>query len=262
MKTFFKFTLICSLLVIHYSLLLAQDSLEVQSYIAKLNHGQVDEVRKALPELITNYQNDPGVIYIQARLASNGIEALKLYQSIVTNFPQSEWADDALFHEYQYYYSLGLYRTAEAKLQQLKHEHPRSPYASTQMGTNILSGREQISRDMKKEMPKGSERVSPKPNKRVDVGASSLIKIQKPKVEKQRDRYTLQVGAYSTSDNADKQKDFFEKRGFAAEISNKVRNGKSFYVVWVGAYRTSDEATRAKKSVKSKYKIESMVIER
>ena len=58
----------------------------------------------------------------------NGTEAMKDYQSIVDNFPKSEWADDALYAIYQYYYSLGLYKTADLKFQQLKKEYPASPY--------------------------------------------------------------------------------------------------------------------------------------
>ena len=225
-----------------------------------LNRGQIDEVRKALPDMMTKNQNDPGVTYIQARLASNGIEALKLYQSIVTNFPQCEWADDALFHEYQYYYSLGLYRTADAKLKQLKNEYPHSPFASTQMGANVQVQKEQTSRDTKREMPKGSERVISIPNKKEETFSNSSSK-QKQK-QQAASKFTLQVGAYSTPENAEKQKSFFEKKGYTSEISNKVRDGKSFYVVWVGNYRNADDAKKARKTVKGKYKIDSMVIER
>ena len=238
------------LFIANYSLLFGQDSTEVKSYVAKLNKGEIEEVRKALPDLITKYQNNPGVIYLQARLASNGIEALKLYQSIVTNFPQSEWADDALYHEYQYYYVLGLYRTAEAKLQQLKREYPRSPFASTRLGTNVPPLHEQIVRNNTREMPKGSERPALRTPPREET------KSQK------QEKFALQVGAFSTAANAEKQKSFFENKGFKAEITNVVQDGKSYYKVWIGSYRTAEEAKKASKSVKSKYKIESMVVER
>jgi thioredoxin-like negative regulator of GroEL len=88
---------------------------EVRSYVEKLDRGQSAEVRQILSDLSTRYQNNPGVTFLQARLTTNAIEAVKLYQSIVDNFPKSEWSDDALYRIYQYYYSMGLYKTAAAQ---------------------------------------------------------------------------------------------------------------------------------------------------
>src|SRR5262245_5448003 len=70
---------------------------EVKSYIKSLDQGHAEEVRKALPDLITKYQNTPELLYLQGRLASDGIEAVKFYQSVVDNFPKSEYADNALY---------------------------------------------------------------------------------------------------------------------------------------------------------------------
>lgn len=95
-----------------------------------IENGQAEAVRAELPSLITNYQNNPGVMYLQAVLTADGSEAATLYQNIVDNFPKSEWADDALYKLYEYYYSMGLYKTADQKLQQLKEQYPFSAYAS------------------------------------------------------------------------------------------------------------------------------------
>ena len=258
---FFRlFILAVVFLIAQCSLLHAQDSTEVRTYIEKLDRGQTDEVRKALPGLITKYQNDPGVFYLQARLTSNGIEALKLYQTIVTNFPKSEWADDALFHEYQYYYTLELYKTAEAKLLQLKKEYPHSRYASTEMGGHASPMTDRVSRSNNRELPKGSERSAPKTDKRTEK--KSTVPNQPKKEPVSQGRYALQVGAFTTSANAEKQKSFFESRGYSAEVTNKVRNGKSYFVVWVGSYRTPDEAKKTSKVFNSKYKVSSIIVER
>ena len=73
-----------------------------------------------LPALLSKYPNHPGVLYLQGLLTKEGAEAVRIYQSIVDNFPKSEWADDAVYKTYQFYYSLGLFRTAELKMNQLK----------------------------------------------------------------------------------------------------------------------------------------------
>ena len=103
---------------------------DIRRRLEMIEKGQAEAVRAELPSLMTNYQNNPGVIYLQAVLTTDGTEAAKLYQSIVDNFPQSEWADDALYRLYQYYYSIGLYKTSEQKLAQLREEYPFSAYAT------------------------------------------------------------------------------------------------------------------------------------
>ncbi len=62
-----------------------------------IEKGEADVVRAELPTLMTNFQNHPGVLYLQGVLTTDGSEAAKIYQSIVDNFPRSEWADDALY---------------------------------------------------------------------------------------------------------------------------------------------------------------------
>ena len=244
----------------HRSSLYAQTTdNEIKLYVDKLNKGQTDDVKKALPDLAAKYQSDPGVIYLQGRVASNGIEAVKLYQTVVTNFPKSEWADEALYRIYQYYYAMGLYKTAEAKLRQLKREYPNSPYASVTSAEKFPAQNERKDQTGSKEpadtLVSREERQAP-----VKSAAPPPKAVPTP-VEKQG-RYTLQVGAFTTAANAEKQKSFFEKLGYQAEMTNKVRSGRSLFLVWVGSFRTPDEAKAFARRVRSKYNIDSMVVER
>ncbi len=260
-----------SMLIAHGSPLPPQDTalvaqssdIEVKSYIDKLEKGQTEEVKKALPDLAAKYQNHPGVIYLQARLASNGIESEKLYQSVVTNFPKSEWADESLYRVYQYYYSVGLYRTAEAKLRQLKRDYPDSPYASATPGEKLSSRKESGSHVVEQQPPvdtsaTNEDRESPA----VETKPASTISPPSPSIAEKKGKYTLQVGAFTTAANARKQKSFFENLGYSAEITNKMRGGKSLFVVLVGSFDTANDAKTVARRVKSKYKISPMVVER
>lgn len=74
--------------------------------------------------------------------------------------------------------------------------------------------------------------------------------------------YTLQTGAFSTSENARRQKEWFEDRGYAAEITNRVRGGRSLYLVWVGSFRTPDEARKVLAEIQSRFNITPIVVER
>jgi len=250
------------------------DTAQIRDLVAKLEKGDTDAVKAALPDLIARYQNDPGVIYLQARVATDGIEAAKFYQSILDNFPTSEWADDALYHLYQYYYAMGLYKTADLKLQQLRKEYPQSEFltdrGSTPVGTaagdNVgkpaavdtsraaASGAPPAPEDT--QATRGVTPPAPVPPggdapARTDPGtpASSLP-------------YTLQTGAFSTSENAQKQKVFFEDRGYSVEVTNRVRGGRSLHLVWVGSFASADEARVTLREIQSKYNITPIVVER
>jgi cell division septation protein DedD len=241
------------------------DEPNIQRRLELIEKGEGESVKAELPALMTTYQNNPGVIYLQAVLTSDGNEASKLYQNIVDNFPRNEWADDALFRLYQYYYSIGLYKTAEQKLAQLKAEYPFSAYAS--------------------EEPLGAEQKPPvaqrpiaveKPVEQPPTVAGQTLPIEeKPAVEEKPVQvkprggvqkfatgFTVQVGAFSTIQNAEELKKRFEREGYAANIFSMVSGGKKLHKVWVGEFKTFGEARQFGVEVKKKFNLESMVVSR
>ena len=248
---FLLFLVLLLLFIVPGSQLRAQTNTEVQQAIARLDSGDVSAVRQQLPTLITKYQNDAGVVYLQGRLATNGNEAKQYYQSIVSNFPKSEWADEALYHLYQYHYAMGLYKTANAELQQLAKDYPNSPYVKS----IPLAGVPKVDKPLTNTTPKI-------PQSTVDTSHTKHSSQSKPTLPVSQEKYTLQVGAFSTSANAENLKSSFEQKGYRVEIANKVQNGKSLYKVWVGSYKTREEAEKAAKDMKSKFRLSSMVIER
>ncbi len=197
---------------------------DIRRRLEMIEKGQAEAVRAELPSLMTNYQNNPGVMYLQAVLTADGAEAAKLYQNIVDNFPKCEWGDDALYKLYQYYYSIGLYKTADQKLTQLKEEYPFSAYAAKKI------------RQWKKAR---SER-------KTDNGEP------KRKRAKVCNKLTVEVGEFSTLQNAGELKAKFEKEGYQSNIFTIVSNGKKLYKVWVGEFQTYKDATKFTAEIKSK----------
>ncbi len=214
----------------------AQKASDVGSYVYMVEHGQIEKVRDLLPGLVEQYPSDPGVLYLQAILNTDGSAAVKMYQSIVDNYPKSEWADDALFKVYQFYYSLGLYRTAELKLAQLKKEYPSSRYLSQSAEVET------------EQLPEEETPLSP-------------VETPVPNQEGEG-QFTLQVGAFSTQVNAEKQKLFFEDLNMPVEVINRVKDGRSLYIVLVGRFKTADDARAQGAEIKKNYNMESMVVTR
>ncbi len=206
---------------------------DLQKRLEQIEQGQVEQVKAELPTLLANYQNNPGVMYLQGVLTTDGSEASKIFQSIVDNFPKSEWADDALYKLYQYYYSVGLYKTADQKMAQLKKDYPFSAYAVEQTSAP------------KEDTNEGAAVVKPK---------SSIPKFSTS--------FTVQVGAFSSIQKAEELKSSFEAKGYSSNIFTMVTNGKKLHKVWVGEFQSQEEARRFSGEIKKKFGLESIVVGR
>ncbi len=244
---------------------------DIRALVARVNAGSADEVREQLPSLLSEHPNDPGVLYLQALLTREGADAVRTYQSIVDNFPKSEWADDALFKVYQFYYALGLYRTADMKMAQLKSAYPSSPFTEAQPQAQSDAPEPATVKpdDVKPavtnpDMPKAG--LPPPPDQVRPVQPKTEPAVQDPSPAGTDTaipvRFSLQVGAYTVHANAVTEKNRYEGLGYTAEMISKVRDTKSLFIVMVGSYGTYDEAKAAAAELKRKTGMSAMVVSR
>jgi cell division septation protein DedD len=232
---------------------------DIQRRLELIEQGQGESVRAELPTLMATYQNNAGVLYLQGVLTSDGGEAAKTYQSIADNFPRNEWADDALYRLYQYYYSIGLYKTADQKLRQLKELYPFSSYASedaAELEKKAIREEKQAAA----EKPPVEEKAAPD---------EKLVVEEKPVQVRRRETgkniasiFTIQVGAFSTYQNAEALREKFVKEGYAASIFTKVSGERKLHMVRVGEFTTRNEAKSFSAEVKKKFSLDSIVVTR
>ncbi len=218
---------------------------DVKKYVAMVDRGEAEKVRAELPDLLSKYPNNPGVLYIQALVTVDGAEAVRIYQSIVDNFPKSEWAPPALYKVYQFYYALGLYRTAEMKMNQLKKDYPGSSFARSVPDTGVTRPAEE------------ENRAEPAQLDTTAGATQTAAGLQGPGSD-----FALQVGAYTAQVNAEKQKLFFENLGYPVEVISKVKDNRSLFLVLVGTFPSYDAAKAKGADIKKKYNIDSFVIAR
>jgi hypothetical protein len=209
----------------------------VPALIARVNAGEAAAVREELPPLLVKHPNHPGLLFVQGLVTTNGAEAVRVYQSIVDNYPKSAWADDALFKVYQFYYALGLYRTADLKLAQLRRDYPASPFLRTAMRDSSAAT------VMQQEEPQRPESTPPQ------AGTTAEL-------------YTLQTGAFGTRANADRQRAALEGQGIGAEVVTRVRGGQTVFLVLHGTFATADEARARGAEILKTYNIPSFVVTR
>lgn len=220
---------------------------DVRSYLDRLSRGEIEDVKEEVSDLVDRYPNDAGVRYLQGLVAEDGTDAVRVYQGLVDRHPDSEWADDALYKVYQFYYSIGLYRTADLKMDQLRRDYPASPF--------IIAGSSAVKPPMD---PPGQEEGATPPA----PGDPDPVVPVPAATEAGSGQFALQVGAYSSRENADKQKFFFEDQGFPVEVINRVRDGRGLFLVFVGNYLTYEDAKVKSVDIRNTYGVDSFVVSR
>lgn len=244
------------ILLLHSGLLVAQGGPDVSRYLSRLEAGEVDEVRKETESLLERYPDDPGVQFLRGRVAADGAEAVRIYQGIGDDFPKSEWADDALHRVYQFYYAIGLYRTAELKLNQLKRDYPKSPYAAS--GSDVKSEQLAEERFEKNQTDTANHTISESST----VGSGETGEVATGVAVLQQGQFALQVGAYASRENAEAQKLFFEDLGYPVEVINRLKDSRSFFLVLIGNYMTYEDAKAKGAEIRRNQSIEAFVVSR
>lgn len=244
-----KATTLLGVLMLAVACALPQEkSPDIRKYVEMISAGQPEEAQHDLPALLEKYPGDPSVKYLQGMLATEGSEAVRIYQSIVDSYPRSEYADAALYKVYQFYGALKLNTTAELKLDQLKRDYPNSPYA-----TGKAPGETKV-----------VAIADPPHSTPVRTGSITIDTpaVKKPVAPPAAGGFALQVGAFSTQASASKVKAQMDELGYRTDVVPRDHGGKTLFLVWVGRYSSQEEARGEGQSLKSQQGISSMIVVR
>jgi len=232
---------------------------EVRKRLDFIYSGQAERVRIELPSLEKQYPNDAGVDYLDAILTTDGAAAVKKFQAIVDQAPQSGWADAALYKVYQYYYSVGLYKTADQKFEQLKQQYPKSLYVAGAVKEQRPAAVQQIPAPEIKPPDTTAQRqaepvatIEPAAKPAADTAAA----VPAPR------KFAVQAGAYASERKAQKQVDFFSTINRKAVVTSKMSAGKTLYVVSIEDFSSEQDARDFIAELKLKYNIESIIVAR
>jgi hypothetical protein len=101
---------------------------EVNKYLRLVAYGKIDEVKSVIPDLLAKYPNDAGVKLLHGTILDDAFLALEIYQSILKNYPESEWADHAYWRIVQFYAIVGDTTKAQAELANFRSRYPASAF--------------------------------------------------------------------------------------------------------------------------------------
>ncbi|MCZ6701840.1 MAG: SPOR domain-containing protein [Ignavibacteria bacterium] len=236
----FKIPAFLILIILATPLFLYSQEVDIVQYLKQIERGRVDEVKSELTNLKIEYPESPSIMFLDGVLTENGQTAVVIYQKIVDTYPNSKYADAALYRIYSYYYALGLYESADKKLNQLIINYPKSPYIKVAKQNKLP-----INPDIEKEDDKVT-RIN-----------SNQTKVEKPGLDY---KFTIQAGAFSNIENAKSLQDKFEKSGIFSEIKEKQVAGSVFHIVYVGKFVTDNDAESFLKTINKKFDLNGRVI--
>jgi tetratricopeptide (TPR) repeat protein len=233
------FYFITLLIIIHSVNTFPQD-VNIIPYLKQIESGKAEDVKYELTDLKERHPESPSVMFLDGVLTENGQKALLIYQNIVDNYPESKYADAALYRIYSYYYALGLYESANKKLNLLINNYPASPYINIAKQNQLLINPD-IEQEENKETRYGRDQQT------IDDVAGSY-------------KYTIQAGAFSNSENARSLQDNFEKSGLYSQIIAKQVAGTTFHIVYVGRFVTTDEAEDFLRTINTRFNLTGRVV--
>jgi tetratricopeptide (TPR) repeat protein len=176
--------------------------------------------------------------YYLARLSINPDSQAFYYGKVVSDHPQSRYADIACLEIAKINIGREAYGNAILTLQNLIKNYPdtkiKDEYLFWLGVSYIAVGQNEQGAKALKEL------ISSYPKSAWSDRAGNIIANQEPLVI--ADYYTVQVGSYRNIDNARKYAETLKTQGTEVQVVEAVIKGITYYRVWVGRFASKEEA--------------------
>lgn len=201
----------------------------VSTYIQQVAKGWSTDAKKALPDLLIDRPDDPGVMFLHAALVDDPQRALPLLERIVQTYPSSEWADDALSRVILMACVAKDAAKAKAQFAKMRDQYANSPllpitYDALRMTVGVPAATE----------------TAPSPSQPTGETSAAGEKT-----------YTINAGSFASKADAQKLMDVFAAKRIRARLAEKWANGKRSWVVQVGEYDSEVAAAKEIALIKS-----------
>jgi len=221
-------------------------SVGVRQYIQQVASGWTSDAKKALPDLLIDNPDDPGVLFLHASLVEDPKKAAPLLERIVDAYPKSEWADDALARLVIFAATKGEPEKAKKTFAIMREQFSQS---------ELLSVVYDVMRSTVGVPPPGDRSVAvptpKKPEPVVETPAKTAAKS-----------YTLVTRTTFSKVEADGLVTQFKKKRMRARLTTEQLKNKTRYIVSVGEYETEPDALKDLESVRAVCKCKPTVTKR
>jgi len=243
-----------------FSILSSQN---IDLYFSLVDEGELDGVKENLPELLSKFPNDPGVLFLKAVLTDNGDTAIEQYRYILENFPNSLYAPKAAMKIGEYFYARGLYTQSAKLLKNIPINYPRFPQMQRLTDLMINSFNAIGEADSAKYYSLIIKSMFPAIETNFDSKDNKLSQVFSFRKKTQDlGPYVVQIGAFSSMENAKRLKLQVSQLGHDVSINKVDSNGKTFYAVRINRYKSKKRAEEIGRGVKSKLGVNYRVLYR
>ena len=238
-------------------------SQNVDLYLSLIDEGKSKGVLENLPELTSKFPNDPGVLYLNALLNKDGDSSLDQYKNIIKNYPESKYVPNAAMKIGEYFYARGLYTQSANLLKNIPVKYPRFNEMQRLTDLMINSFNAIGEADSAKYYGLIIKSMFPRINADIKEDAMKLSQVFDFKKKKSnRGPYVVQIGAFSSKENAKRLKLQVSQLGHDVSINKVDSNGKTFFAVRVNSYNSKRKAENIGKDIKSKLGVSFRVLYR
>tara|TARA_Y100001970_G_scaffold232159_1_gene288828 strand:+ start:545 stop:1333 length:789 start_codon:yes stop_codon:yes gene_type:complete len=242
-------------------------SQNIDLYLSLIDEGKTEGVKETLPELISKYPNNPGVLYIEAILTQDGNASVDIYKQILEKYSGTKYAPYAAMKIGEYFYARGLYTQASKLLKNIPIKYPR--FSDVQRATNLMINSFNAIGEADSARYYGLIIKSMFP--RVDIGIDNLNEKNKrlsqvfdfnKKIQTDLGSYVIQMGAFSSPKNANRLRMQVSQLGYDVSISEVESKGKTFHAVRVNRFKSKTKAEKVGKDIKEKLGVNFRVLYR
>lgn len=195
-----------------------------KAYLA-LKAGNLDEARKYL---LSADASNPFAMFVRAAFTPDAGQAINIYKVIVNEYPNRPIAREALLQLYKYHYAAGNYRLAHADYLELC----KYPGATQLVDPAGLEDTVQNSAYPASAQVQGPE---------IQTGSTS----------DQRESFSVQLGLFSTRENAERLVARMKAENIKATVSLRTLAEKKLYTVTTGKFSTREAAENFASHLKS-----------
>ena len=258
----------------------------IDLYITLLEKGKISEVKENLPELIERYPKDPGIFFLKGLVSNSADEALLNYETLIKEYPNSDYASLSEMKIGEYLFARGLYSQASNQFKKtiinypigdhhqmaldlmvnsylaigdddslkialinIKDLYPKLDY--NKYGINGLNNEKREAKLVRLDAAIITNRFKEAKEKRQKTKI-----ISKPKVKP----WVVQVGAFGKYNNAKRLRNQLQNNGFIAEIHTIYSNGGRLHAVRIVRYEDQSDAEKIGRKLKKKFGLDFRVI--
>ncbi|CAN5448170.1 hypothetical protein BH10BAC6_BH10BAC6_05190 [soil metagenome] len=225
----------------------------VKQFITQIANGWTTEAKRALPDMLVDYPEDPGVMFMHASLVEDPARSLTMFERVVNSHPKSEWADDALFRIIAYSCVKNSVERARKALLTMREQYLQSEYlAAANDLVRMTVGLPPVQDKKVAASPAPATTVTP---------AVAAAAAAAPAADPSRP-FTIQVGSYTSKDQAQSTLDSFKTKRMKAMVVEVARGNWKSFTINVGDYATIDEAKAEVNAVKTICRCKAFVVKR